>query len=216
MNYRTLKERHRNERDSFPQGLSVRIHRALSWLQRAEHEKEDKDAQFLFLWIAFNSAYSQEIPNSLSLSERRSQKQFWEKLIGLDKQNHIYQIVWQEFPKSIRLLKDNYFIFESFWLYQRGEKSESEWQRSFENNKRKINRALAKQNTSELIQLLFGRLYTLRNQLVHGGATWNGSVNRPQLESGCQVLQLFVPAMIEVMLDNPHEVWGDEIYPVVT
>ena len=216
MNYKTLKDRHRNERGSFPQGLSVRIHRALSWLQRAEQESADVDAQFLFLWIAFNSAYSQEIPASLSLTERRRQRQFWKKLIALDKQDRIYEIVWEEFPKSIRLLKDNQFVFESFWHFQRGEKTEEEWKRSFANNKRKIYQALARQNTAELIELLFGRLYTLRNQLVHGGATWNGSVNRPQLKSGCQVLSMFVPAMLEVMLDNPNEVWGDEIYPVVT
>ena len=127
MNYKTLKDRHRNERGSFPQGLSVRIHRALSWLQRAEQESADVDAQFLFLWIAFNSAYSQEIPASLSLTERRRQRHFWKKLIALDKQNRIYEIVWEEFPKSIRLLKDNQFVFESFWHFQRDEKTEEEW-----------------------------------------------------------------------------------------
>ena len=36
----------------------MRTHRALSWLNRAEQESEDLDARFIFLWIAFNSAYS--------------------------------------------------------------------------------------------------------------------------------------------------------------
>gem|GEM_PF-5591153 len=30
--------------------------------------------------------------------------------------------------------------------------------------------------TPNLLTMIFGRLYILRNQLVHGGATWNGKV----------------------------------------
>lgn len=215
MSYQRLKERHRQERQDFPQGLSVRIHRALSWLQRSEQEDADVDAHFLFLWIAFACAYSQEVPNSATVTERQSQRQFWQKIIELDKQQQIYQTVWREFPKSIRLLKDNQFVFEAFWRFQRGELTQAKWEQLFSDNKALITKALAKQNTTLLIELLFDRLYTLRNQLVHGGATWNGSVNRSQMESGCHVLRLFVPAMIEVMLDNPHELWGEEKYPVV-
>ncbi len=194
----------------------MRIHRALSWLQRSEQEVKDVDAHFLFLWIAFACAYSQEIPNIAAVSERLRQRQFWQKIISLDKRQQIYQTVWLEFPRSIRLLKDNQYVFEGFWKFQRGELSLEQWELSFANNKRQINRALAKQDTTRLIELLFDRLYTLRNQIVHGGATWNGRINRPQMESGCRVLTLFVPAMLEVMLDNPNELWGEETFPVVS
>ena len=39
-------------------GLSLRLHRALSWLNRAEQLADDPDSQFIFLWIAFNAAYA--------------------------------------------------------------------------------------------------------------------------------------------------------------
>jgi hypothetical protein len=39
--YPLLKDRHREIRDNLPQNLSLRIHRALSWLNCAE-QKEDK------------------------------------------------------------------------------------------------------------------------------------------------------------------------------
>ena len=61
LNYSVLKTRHREVRDNFPQALALRTHRALSWLQRAEQEVEDGDARFIFLWIAFNAAYANEI-----------------------------------------------------------------------------------------------------------------------------------------------------------
>ena len=57
--YQVLKQRQRVERDDYPQNLSLRVHRALSWLQKSEL-CDDDDSKFIFLWIAFNSAYAQE------------------------------------------------------------------------------------------------------------------------------------------------------------
>ena len=57
--YNELKNRQRAERGNYPQNLSLRIHRALSWLQKSEL-CDDDDSKFIFLWIAFNSAYAQE------------------------------------------------------------------------------------------------------------------------------------------------------------
>ena len=58
---KTLKEKQRSLREGFGESLGLRVHRAISWLQRAAKEQEDPDAAFVFLWIAFNSAYSQDI-----------------------------------------------------------------------------------------------------------------------------------------------------------
>ena len=53
-----LKEIHRERRENFKEEFSLRIHRGLSWVQRAEKELEDPDASFIFYWIAFNSIYA--------------------------------------------------------------------------------------------------------------------------------------------------------------
>ena len=43
--------------------FTLRMHRALSWLGRAETlTGEDEDLAFITLWIAFNAAYAQEKP----------------------------------------------------------------------------------------------------------------------------------------------------------
>lgn len=34
--YQTLKDQHRSTRDGMPEALNLRIHRALSWLNRAD------------------------------------------------------------------------------------------------------------------------------------------------------------------------------------
>ena len=62
---------------------------------------------------------------------------------------------------------------------------------------------------------MFDRLYVLRNQLFHGGATWNGKVNRDQLRDCSRLLSKLVPLIIALMMDNPDTDWGEAVYPVV-
>ena len=59
------------------------------------------------------------------------------------------------------------------------------------------------------------RLYTLRIQMIHGGATWNSGANREQLRDGVNILAKLVPMFIEIMMDNSNEFWGEPSYPVV-
>ena len=45
LDYKTLKTRQRAERDNYPINLGLRVHRALSWLDRAEQCEGDDDAR---------------------------------------------------------------------------------------------------------------------------------------------------------------------------
>jgi hypothetical protein len=56
MDYQTLKTRQRAERGGHDPNLILRVHRALSWLNRAEQTADDLDGGFIFLWISFNAA----------------------------------------------------------------------------------------------------------------------------------------------------------------
>ena len=44
-----------------PPGFSLRVHRALSWLRRAEAAGDDDDIAFICQWIAFNAVYAQDV-----------------------------------------------------------------------------------------------------------------------------------------------------------
>ena len=70
-------------------------------------------------------------------------------------------------------------------------------------------------NTPVLLSMIFDRLYVLRNQLVHGGATWNGNVNREQVELGARLMTSLVPEFVNTMIRNPNADWGNPHYPVV-
>jgi len=66
-----------------------------------------------------------------------------------------------------------------------------------------------------VLGVALGRIYTLRNQLMHGGAAWGSSVNRDQIRDCVALMGKLVPLVIEIMLDHPDTLWGDACYPVV-
>lgn len=214
MDYETLKTRHREVRDHYPQSLNLRIHRALSWLNRAER-CEDGDSQFIFLWIAFNAAYANEIGEGEKSPEQKIFGQFIAKLVDLDKDEVLYQLIWKEYPGSIRVLLDNKYVFQTFWDYQNGKISKEQWENSFLSAKQAAGRALAEHRTTAVFTAILSRIYTLRNQLIHGGATWNSAVNRDQIRDCSALLGKIVPFIIQLMMDNPDTLWGDACYPVV-
>jgi hypothetical protein len=210
-----LKAKHRAVRESFSISLSLRTHRALSWLKRAEQETSDEDARFLFLWIAFNAAYANELPDRKAFPERRLLVQFLKRLVNSDKELLLHEIVWNQFSGSIRMLIDNKFVFQPFWDFQSGKISEDAWQRAFERSRASANRALGRSDTTRVLAVIFDRLYTLRNQIVHGGSTWNSGINRAQMKDGANILGHLVPTIIHLMMENYNQVWGDACYPVV-
>ena len=55
----------------------------------------------------------------------------------------------------------------------------------------------------------------MRNQLVHGGATWNSKVNREQMRDCANFMGCLVPAIIQIMMDNKAANWEQPCYPVV-
>jgi hypothetical protein len=215
MDYQTLKARQRLERDSHPPNLALRVHRSLSWLNRAEQVAEDRDGQFIFLWIAFNAAYATDLDDRYRMSERATFRDFLLKLISLDNRQTIEQLVWQEFAGSIRLLLDNKYIFQDFWNYRNGKLTEQEYLWNFSGANKAARSALAQRDTVTVLSVVLSRLYTLRNQLMHGGATWNSTVNRDQVRNCANLLGKLVPLVIEIMLDNVNTLWGDACYPVV-
>lgn len=212
LDYISLKERHREIRDSLPENISLRIHRALSWLDCAEQQDND-DAKFIFLWIAFNASYAHEIDDRQQFRERKVLLNFINVLLDVDNENLLYNIVWKEFPKSIRLLLANKFVFQRFWDYQSDKITEDEWIDAFEKSKASANRSLGSMDTVKVLAIVFDRLYTLRNQLIHGGATWNGSVNREQIKDGAHILSQIVPVILSILLNNNPMIIGEPCYP---
>lgn len=214
MDYQRLKQRHRSERHQYHPNLSLRVHRSLSWLRKAE-TMGDLDGQFIFLWIAFNAAYATEIEDGYRVSAKATFRDFLQKLVELDNDNRLEDLVWKEFPKSIRLLLDNKFVFQSFWDFQNHRLTREEWEQRFADGKKAAQHALGSQDTASVLGIVLNRTYTLRNQLIHGGATWGSSVNRSQVRDCVALLSELVPTILAIMMNHPDTLWGDPCYPVI-
>ena len=212
LTYDSLKARHRCERDNQPETTSLRIHRALSWLKCAE-QCEDADGKFIFLWIAFNAAYAESL-GAQTPSQKRMFRQFIDRLIACDRDRRLADAVWNEFSNSIRVLLRNHYVYEPFWTQQNNPSGEH-WRKSFDRENRAANAILAHSDTAAFLDIVFTRLYTLRNQLMHGGATWQSQLNRDQVRDCANIMQKLTPLIIQLMMDNPDAEWGAPAYPVV-
>ena len=215
LSHQNLKSRHREIRDSFPHSLNLRVHRALSWLKRAGEETEDDDARFIFYWIAFNAAYANQVHDPQNYSERTRFHGFLERLIDSDSENLLYELVWDRFSGAIRLMIDNQYVFQPYWDFLNGSTSEETWQLAFQKSKAAARHALGNMDTLTVMGIMFDRMYTLRNQLLHGGSTWNSSVNRSQMSHGAEIMGQVVPVVIHLMMNDSQRIWGDACYPVV-
>lgn len=215
-----LTQRHEQQIARQRTPFTLRMHRALSWLRRAEAAGADDDVAFICLWIAFNAAYAQDLGGGVSsTSERQVFRNFMADVCALDPENALATLVWQVFPGPIRILLDNQYVFQPFWDAQSNPRSDgsipSAWRDAFDSARTRVHRALADQDTPRVLYEVFVRLYTLRNQLMHGGATWGSSVNRAQLRDGRRLLARLLPVMLAVMMNHPAKFEGKPFYPVI-
>lgn len=202
------------QKPNFSDEFCLRVHRALSWFEKAE-STDDLDIRFITLWIGFNAVYARELDMD-SASERSEFRRFIQSITRLDSEDRIYKLVWNTYSGSIRLLLDNQYIFQPFWESHNGRLSQQAWQEDFERAKKKIGQALVDMDTDTILAGVFDRLYTLRNQLVHGGATHGSRVNRSQISDGNKILSSLLPLMLDVMMKHHDQWdWGKPFYPVV-
>jgi len=215
--FAVLKAKQRAIRTGFPETMGLRCHRALSWIGRAEACEGDDDARFIFLWIAFNAAYADESEfQSIPQGERAAFLDFFGRVTALDTERRIYKAVWQRFSGPVRLLLENRYVFNPFWQHHNGIEGYEDWQDRFKTSAKAFAQSFQIGDSARVLSFVFDRLYVLRNQLVHGGATWNGTVNRDQVRDGAAILAFLLPIFVDLMMENPTADWGRPFYPVVS
>lgn len=195
-----------------PDPLNLRLHRALSWLEVAQNT-DDLDFKFISLWVGFNAVYAKDL--RVQTGDRTSFREFLVMMSGLDKNKKLHHAVWERFSGAIRILLNNRYIFQPFWEYHNGDNTAKGWQSEFDELNKRAFASLINKDVDGVLFVVFDRLYTLRNQIVHGGATYNSSVNRAQLADGCAILGTILPIVIEIVMNNGGRDWGKPFYPLV-
>ena len=174
----------------------------MSWIECAEKASDD-DSRFISYWIAFNAACGRR--DRRGAVERRVHEEYFDTILRLDSNNAIHEAIWTRFSGPVRVFLDNRFVFDPFWKHHHGEGAD-DWEIWFKRSTRKAHEALGQQDTKTILIILFDRLYVLRNQLMHGGATWNGKVNRDQIKDGARIMAFLVPLFVSLMMSDPKVV----------
>jgi len=195
-----------------PETLTIRIHRAISWLKSAEKQDGNLDMKFISLWIALNTCYAVDLNGISSKPERAKLRDFTSSLVLYDR-SRLYNLFWEKFSGPVRMLIENKFVYEKFWEFNRGEIQD--YLIPFNKSITTAHNCLSKENIEGLLEIVLERLYTLRNSIVHGGATYNSKLNRRQLKDASNIMQLLVPIIIDIMMENSNHDWGEIAYPVV-
>lgn len=208
-----LEEIFKSKKSENTDQFNLRIHRGLSWLKKSIDLQDDLDLQFISLWVSFNAIYAQDLQIT---QDKQSLRQFLYLICQKDTEHKIYNILWERFSQPIRLLLDNPYVYQGFWDYQNQKISHDACKEGLAHEKQKVLHALKEKDSVDILMVLFNRMYTLRNQMVHGGATYKSSVNRKQLQDGCTILLALLPVFMVILLENAETLdLGKPFYPVV-
>jgi hypothetical protein len=142
----------------------------------------------------------------------------------MDKEKAIYDCLWHEYSGPVKALIKNPYVFDPFWQYQRSQveqkqgddNAENQWRAEFDQSSIEALNCLSREKVPELLAIVLDRLYVLRNQVLQGGATYQSSVNREQVQDGVKLLSSLMPIIIRIMLNANDKDWGELAYPVVS
>ena len=212
-----------------------RMRRAESWFRRSkvaevnrkqavsDEERAALDCeQFIFLWISFNAAYGRELLDNNrgdgSPTESEKFDEFLEKILERDSAKAIKTILWKTHSGPVRVLLRNHYVFNLFWRSIRDSNNDLHWRKMFNRRNKNAFSALGRDDIHAVLREVFDRLYVLRNQLFHGGATFATGWGRSQVRDGSRIMASLVPEILKIMQTdmekNPDaDTWGAVAFP---
>lgn len=203
---------------------TIRMQRAWSWYARSKEVQFD-DEKFIFLWIAFNAAYGTELPDARmneKVLERRRFGDFVREIVKRDNDDAIGTTLWKKFSGPVHMLLKNKFVFRPFWDWVQGRQEGKDWESKFKKKNQQVYKALENYDVSGVLEEVLSRLYVLRNQIFHGGKTFEKSLGQEQVRDGSRIMEAFVPLILQIMQDDIDDeksgsdiVWVTLNYPRV-
>ena len=196
----------------------LRLRRCLSWLEKAalDHAAEDFDTSFIFHWVSFNSMYA----TTESENQTALYKVYLEKITRLDYNNSIRNTLKPVYGPHISPLLHTRYMYGIYWKDDLDQTTKNQTDTRWEEKRKNLTKTISAGLTTSgdinhALNCVFDLLYVLRNQLIHGLATYHGSVNREQVRHGAMILARAVPCFATLMLGYPDQDWGQSPYPPI-
>lgn len=193
------------------QNYQIRVHRALSWWERAgELDAEElPEARLIFNWIAFNSLYgSWDGEGGAPVGDRASWGAFLSRILRWGRQGLLASRL-QELRDPVLKLFENRFLDQQFWRLRD----------AYGNSRRPyfLGQSLYfERRWAKLLEMVFDRSYVLRSQIVHGAATRNSRLNREVLREVLRLLEGFLEVVLTIVVESgAHDDWPALCYPPI-
>lgn len=204
-------------KDSRPENFEVRVRRVETWLARAEKERRsrDRDVAFLLYWIAFNAAYARDPSSGGAPATRQAIEDYFRDLLRVDLPGIIRETISNKCRHYIHTIVDIEHLFDPYWDYANELPKNYDWYEHFSRDRTFTRGALQSEkrsDTPKMLRIVFGRLCTLRNQLVHGGARHRSDNNRDSVRTGMPIMASLVPIFLRIMQAHHDKDWGQPYY----
>jgi hypothetical protein len=192
------------------QNWQIRVHRCLSWLDRAvEFPEAELEARFLFLWIALNSLYSRwDAGKNAPDGDSAARSAFLDRICRMDA-GRVAVVLHGNHGLLKRVLGDPY-LSQIFWRNPDDPKSKG---RATEDVHR-LDCHLKRREYATVLKQALDRVFVLRGQIVHGASTRGSRLNRAGLKYGTQLLGHVVPAIVHIVIERCcGDDWSELCYP---
>lgn len=205
--WKPVKERLLAVRPNHP--TSIRLHRAFSWIARAESAEGDPDVALLCLWIAFNAVYGRwDVKAREPVPDRVSWGAFVGRLLALDSSGRLSNALREQRELVMSVLDDEYL---SAWFWEEPSALRAGKSRKSRHDAKTW---YIESKWAMILDRVLERIYLMRCQLVHGASTHGGKLNRESLKLCGELFRRLVEAVLLVMIDDEgKEVWGAMCYP---
>jgi hypothetical protein len=221
LNMTTLRKLWKPRRDAYSKAhlyeeVRVRIHRALTWLEFSERcdVREDLDAKLIAQWIAFTALTSQWNKKTKAPEpDAAATRLFIQQILDHD-QDGLMQMVLETNDRAARALFEDAYLAKQF-------KSRETAQNSKPRNgsgktfttKSTMEDILEHAQFEPWLEAVLERILFVRNQLVHGGSTYNGRLNRVAVRRASSLLEHVVACFMQILMEHGYtDDWGDLCY----
>ncbi len=208
------------------QHLLDRLQRADSWIRAASGLRPDqKHEAFIFLSIALNCLYGRRQYEGDETRIGEDLEVFLTKIQALHEKDRerggsLLTAATAACRKEGAALIRDKFLVNRYW---RGEQPPAELQDRLNRDAALALTRLGEGSSREFLALVFRRIAVLRNQIMHGCATYGPrSFGRASLDKGLRVLRVMVPAFYQLISRHgqavkwepvPYPRWGSPHHP---
>jgi len=185
------------------EAVQIRLHRSESWLRKSKKAGSstppDLDAQFVFLWIAFNALYGKpRYRDDVQGEEVSDFKRFLTTVEALSRAGVASALRHPGVEEHVEWLLQSPFLNIECWR---------QWDRSgIRDRQRRIDVARNTYDKQHPTVSVFLQLYTLRNQILHGAATDGGRRTRESLRHAIPVLDASVRMLIGLVKTHHRKI----------